>query len=480
MPAKILVANRGEIAVRIINECRKLGIKTVAVCSDIERGSMHMKNADEGYCIGPAPMKDSYMNIDALINAALTTKADMIHPGYGFLSENKAFVKSCEERGISFIGPVSGVLARVSDKYSAKQIAVSQNIPVLKGYITEDIDSALMRANIIGYPIMIKKSNGGGGAGIKAVYNDNELKNAFKMFYTTNNGKLFIEKYIERARHIEVQIMADSRGNVITLGTRECSIQQNNKKVLEECPAQRLSEALLQDLYSDSVKMAKAVNYAGVGTLEFLADEHGNHYFMEMNARIQVEHGITEMISNMNLMQWQIRIALGEQIPFTQDDVKLSGHALECRINALNYGRIDNWRLDSGEARFDHAIADGMNLSPYYDALLGKLISYGPSRDDAIHKMRGYLSNLQINGIETNINLHKKILNNDCFNEGIYFTNFLSKGEELPVKDGYIREPEPALAEAGPPARVKRQRPSWLRINVESLFKDKSLYKEAL
>jgi len=443
MLTKVLIANRGEIAVRIINECKKLGIKTVAICSDIERDALHMRIADEGYCIGAAPQKESYMNLDAIVNTAFITKTDMVHPGYGFLSERMEFAQLCEQYGISFIGPASSILAQVSNKISAKQIAISQQIPVLTGYIAESIGDALRCINEIGYPAMIKTSNGGGGVGLKAVFNENELKKAFDILQTSRDKKLFIEKYIERARHIEIQIMSDKFGNIVTLGNRECSIQLNNKKVLEESPAQNLSADLLEKLYSDSLKLARAVNYTGVGTIEFLVDETENYYFMEMNARIQVEHGVTEMITGLNLVEWQIKIALGEKIPFAQDEIKINGHALECRINALNYGQIDSWRLNAKDARFDHALTNGISITPYYDSLLGKLISYGQTRKDSICKMRKYLGGLQIYGIKTNIESHKSILNNENFTDNTYFTNFLSihgiNSDKVELIDGWKR-----------------------------------------
>lgn len=430
MFSKILIANRGEIAVRAINECRQMGIQTVAVCSDIERDALHMQVADEGYCIGSASIKDSYMNADAIINATLATRLDAIYPGYGFLSEKAEFVKLCEKYSIPFIGPDSDTLTQIGDKITAKKVAASQNIPILKGYIVENIDDALLHTTEIGYPVMLKISDSGGGAGMKPVYCDDELKKAFETLQISENGKLLIEKYIEKARHIEIQIMADSYGNVVTLGSRECSIQQNNKKVLEECPAQNLSTELLNKLYADSLKLAQAVNYVGVGTVEFLVDKAENCYFMEMNARIQVEHSITEMISGINLVQWQIKIAAGEKISFTQDNITFNGYSIECRINALNCGKIVNWKLDNSKVRFDHALVDGIIVTPYYDALLGKLISHGQTRNDAIRKIQVYLNDLQINGIETNIELHKRILNNESFLNGIYFTNFL-KSEVL-------------------------------------------------
>ena len=479
MPLKLLVANRGEIAVRVINECKKLGIKTVAICSEIERSALHMKLADEGYCIGPAAPQDSYMNKDVIVNAAVITHADMIHPGYGFLSESNEFAKQCEQRNISFVGPVSRVIARVSDKFSMKQIAASLQVPVLGGYVVRGVEEALEQAHEIGYPIMLKAARGGGGAGIKAVYEDGELINAFEIFQNDRYTKLFVEKYIENARHIEIQIMADNHGNVVTLGSRECSMQIHNKKVLEECPANRLSAQKLDELYTDSLKLAKAVNYTGMGTLEFLVDDRGKHYFMEMNARIQVEHGITEMITGLNLIHWQIRIAQGDTIPFKQDDIKLSGHALECRVNAQSLGRIDGWRLRNNEARFDHALTDALTLTPYYDSMLGKLISYGSSRNDAIDKMRTYLDDLQISGIETNIGLHKKILNNECFINGLYYTNFLNNIDELPHLTDYTGELQPAGAEVSLPVHVKVRSFSWARTFVESAFRDKGVYKEA-
>ena len=428
---KLLVANRGEIAVRIINECKQLGIKTVAICSEIERATLHMKIADEGYCIGAAPIKDSYMNAGAIINAALITKTDVIHPGYGFLSEDKGFAKACKKNNIMFVGPLSDTLAQLGDKIEAKNIASAQHIPILPGRLVKDIDEALLLADKIGYPVILKICDGGGGSGIIPAFNVDELKKAFNVLQTSKSVQLLIEKYVEKTRHIEVQIMADQHGNIITLGNRECSIQLDNKKVLEECPAQNLSAELMEKLYTDSIKLTRAVNYVGVGTMEFLVDEEENYYFIEMNARIQVEHGITEMITGMNLVQWQIKIAVGEKIPFTQEDIILSGHALECRINAQSCGQVESWQLNNREARFDHAIVNGITVTPYYYAMIGKLIAHGQTRSDAIGKMNRYLNNLHINGIKTNIDLHKNILSNSNFLNSVYYTDFL-------IKEGYV------------------------------------------
>ncbi|MDR2648247.1 MAG: ATP-grasp domain-containing protein [Clostridiales bacterium] len=431
MYTKMFVANRGEIAVRVINECKKLGIKTVAACSDTERNALHMRIADKGYCIGAAAVKDSYMNAQAIINAALITESDVIHPGYGFLSENTEFARTCERQGVSFVGPASDTLAQAADKINTKRIAVSQQIPVLKGYLVEDVEDALSRADEIGYPVMLKVSSGGGGAGMESVFNDNELKKTFESLQPLKCGGILLEKFIEIARHIEVQIMADKYGNMLTIGNRECSIQIRNKKVLEECPAQNLSDVLLNRMYADSVKLARALNYVGVGTIEFLVDDTENYYFMEMNARIQVEHGITEMITGINLVEWQIKISAGEKIPFAQDKIKFSGHALECRINAQTCGRIADWRLNNSEVRFDHALTSGLTIWPYYDSLLGKLISHGQTRKDAVDKMCGYLNDLHISGIKTNMDMHKRILHNDCFLSGVYYTNILEN-------EGYV------------------------------------------
>lgn len=429
MISKILVANRGEIAIRAINECKQMGIKTVSVCSDIERNALHMQISDEGYCIGTALTKDSYMNIDAIINAATLTKVDAIYPGYGFLSENVEFAKKCEKSNITFIGPCSNTLMQVGNKISAKKTADSQHIPILSGCFVDDIVDSLLQAHKIRYPVMLKICDGGGGAGMKSAFCDDELKKAYETLQVSKNRQLLIEKYVEKARHIEIQIMADSYGNIVILGSRECSIQINNKKVLEECPARNLSTNLTEKLYKDSLKITKAVNYVGVGTVEFLVDKFENYYFMEMNARIQVEHGITEMITGVNIVQWQIRIAAGEEIPFLQDEVLCKGHTLECRINALSCGKIEEYKLKNNEARFDHALHNGMLITPYYDALLGKMISCGQTRNDAIVKMCAYLDALQINGIKTNIELHKCILSNDKFLNGVYFTDFLKNME---------------------------------------------------
>ena len=421
----MLVANRGEIAVRIINECKQMGIKTVAICSEIERDSLHMQIADEGYCIGAATIKESYTNMEAIINTALITNSDLLHPGYGFLSENVDFVQLCERHNISFIGPTSDTLTKASDKIAVKKNAREWQIPVLTGYTVKKLDDALIHANNIGYPVMIKVSNGGGGTGMQPVYKADELKKSVEMLCSGENRELLIEKYIETARHIEIQIMADMYGKFVTLGNRECSIQLNNKKVLEECPAQNLSDNLLKKLYADSLKLAKAVSYVGLGTVEFLVDEAENYYFMEMNARIQVEHGITEMITGINLMQWQIKIAAGERIAFTQDDITFAGHAIECRINAETCGQINKWCFNYDEARFDHALFSGMNVTPYYDSLLGKLISHDQTKIDAVCKMQRYLDVLQIDGIKTNIEQQKAITNDDRFINMTYYTSFL-------------------------------------------------------
>ena len=426
----MLVANRGEIAVRIIKECKKMGIKTVAVCSDIERDALHMQIADEGYCVGTAPIKDSYGSIETIINASIITDSDSIHPGYGLLSENTEFVQLCEQHNILFAGPTSDILLRASDKSTMKKIACEQQIPVLTGYSISNINDALIYAHETGYPVMLKINNGGGGIGMKSVYNDDELKKSFKVLQCGKNRELLIEKYLETVRHIEVQILADKYRNILILGNRDCSIQLDNKKVLEECPAQNLSPELLKKLYADSLKLAQAINYIGIGTVEFLVDEAENYYFMEMNARIQVEYGISEMITGIDLIEWQIKIAAGEKILFSQEDISFKGHAIECRINAQSCGNIVDWHLKDSDARFDHMLVAGMNVTPYYDSLLGKLISYGQTRNEAIFKMRKYLKELQITGIKTNINEQKAIIDNDLFISSVYFTNFL-KNEAL-------------------------------------------------
>lgn len=440
---KVLVANRGEIAVRIIRACRELGIRTVAVYSEADRESLHVKLADESVCIGPPSPAQSYLNVQNIIAAAKTKKADAIHPGYGFLAENPYFAEMCATCGITFIGPSSRCIEVMGDKASAKAEMEKAGIPVVPGSdgIIEDEDQALSVAGEIGYPVIIKAAAGGGGRGMRIVQNPEELRKSVALARQEaeaafGNPQIYIEKYIEEPRHVEIQILGDAFGNVVHLYERDCSIQRRHQKILEEAPSPALSPELREKMGSDAVKAAKLIGYSSAGTIEFLLDKNGNYYFIEMNTRIQVEHGVTEMVTGIDLVKQQILIAAGEKLEIKQEDVKLNGHAIECRINAedpmRNFvptpGKIEFFHVPGGPGiRVDTAVYPGYVVPPFYDSMIAKVMAWAPSREEAILRMKRALEELRIEGISTNISFHIKIMDNAFFRRGEVYTNFIQR-----------------------------------------------------
>ena len=443
MFSKVLIANRGEIAVRIIRACRELGIRTVAVFSEPDRDALHAQIADEAICIGPAATRDSYNNVAAILSACEITGAEALHPGFGFLSENAGFARMCEKCGVKFIGPRPESIEMMGDKSTAKETMKKAGVPVVPGSdgVVETLEDARRIASEIGYPIMVKASAGGGGRGIRYVGDEGELESAFvaakqEALSFFANDQVYIEKFIEGPRHIEVQILADRFGNVVHLGERDCSMQRRNQKVLEESPCDAISDELRKKMGDTAVRAAKAVGYENAGTIEFLLDKHKNFYFMEMNTRIQVEHPVTEAVTDFDLIKEQINIAAGEKLSFTQDDVVIRGHAIECRINAENPernfmpcpGLITNVHFPGGKGvRVDSHIYNNYRVPPNYDSMLLKLIVHSKDRATAIAKMRSALGELVIEGIDTNLDFQYDILNNEAFQEGDTDTGFIPR-----------------------------------------------------
>ncbi|MGN0679330.1 MAG: acetyl-CoA carboxylase biotin carboxylase subunit [Oscillospiraceae bacterium] len=440
---KILIANRGEIAIRIMRACRELGIKTVAIYSEADKSALHAQIADEAICIGPAASKDSYLNTKAIIAACEITHAEAIHPGFGFLSENADFARLCEACGLTFIGPTPQVMDLMGDKANARKTVVDAGVPVIPGSdgIVPDLDTAKKICNEFGYPVMVKATAGGGGRGIRLVTNEEELESNFisaqqEALACFGNGDLYIEKFIENPRHIEIQLLADNYGNVIHLGERDCSLQRRNQKVLEESPSPIMTDDLRRRMGEAAVSAAKASGYRNAGTIEFLVDKNKDFYFMEMNTRIQVEHPVTEFVTGIDLVKAQIRIAAGEKLWLTQDDVKLTGHAIECRINAEdprhNFrpspGKIRSIHVPGGfNVRIDSAVYTGYTIPPYYDSMIAKLLVKGADREEAISKMKVALSEFIIDGVETNIDFQLKLLKNEYFERGEFDNGFLNR-----------------------------------------------------
>ncbi|WP_124041818.1 acetyl-CoA carboxylase biotin carboxylase subunit [Clostridium perfringens] len=440
---KILIANRGEIAVRIIRACRELGILTVAVYSEIDKDALHVQLADEAVCIGPWNSKESYLNIQNILSACVLTGAEAIHPGFGFLSENPRFAKMCEECNIEFIGPNWRAIELMGNKAMAREIMKKADVPVVPGYEgeIESPEFALKIAKKIGFPVIVKASSGGGGKGIRIVYKKEDFisnYNTAKSEAQANFGddKIYIERFVENPKHIEVQLLCDKHGNALHLFERDCSAQRKNQKVLEEAPSSILSDEQRDKLGNIAVKAAKAVNYSNVGTIEFLLDKNGEFYFMEMNTRIQVEHPITEMITGVDLVKEQIKVAFGKELEITQDDLKINGHSIECRINAedpsKNFmpcpGLIKEINFPGGfGVRLDTAIYSGYKIPHCYDSMIGKLIVHGKDREEAISKMKRALDEFAIDGITTNIDYHFLILDHEDFKNGTYNTSFLSE-----------------------------------------------------
>ncbi|ETI96489.1 MAG: hypothetical protein Q606_CBAC00062G0005 [Intestinibacter bartlettii DORA_8_9] len=449
MLKKILIANRGEIAVRIIRACRELGVSTVAIYSEADNYALHTQMADEAVCVGGPQSKDSYLNMTNILSACVLTGCEAIHPGFGFLSESSKFAKICKECNIKFIGPDYETIELMGNKGKAREIMKKVGVPVVPGYEGK-IDSSIQALEIakeIGFPVIIKAALGGGGKGIRIVREESEFKHNFEAAKLEaqacfSDDRMYIEKFIEKPRHIEFQILADEFNNIIHLGERECSLQRNNQKVLEEAPSVFLDEETRLKMGEVAKYAAKAVNYKNAGTIEFLVDKDSNFYFMEMNTRIQVEHPITEMVTGVDIVKEQIRIASGLKLNLTQEDVNVNGNAIECRINAEdpenNFrpspGLIDELYIPSGPGvRVDSAIYSGYEIPPYYDSMLGKMITYGATRDEAIIKMKRALGEFAIGGVKTNIDFQYDILTNKEFVKGNYDTSFIS--EKLMAKD---------------------------------------------
>ena len=429
MFSKILIANRGEIAIRIIRALSEMGIKSVAVYSNADKNSLHRYLADESICIGSEDASDSYLRADRIISAALLTGAKAIHPGYGFLSENEDFASLCEENGIAFIGPGSALMRKLSDKTRMKEIAKDAGLDTIPGTsILSSLEEAKERAKEIGYPVMLKARSGGGGRGIRLVEDDDQMEKAYPIArneaeQSFSDGALYLEKYIASASHIEVQILADEFGNAVSFAERDCSMQRNHQKLIEESPSAKVSEEERALLMEKVRKAAIKMGYRNAGTMEFLFSSDRKFYFMEMNVRLQVEHPVSEILSSIDIVKWQIRIAAGIPLSFTTKDVRTKGAAIECRINALSTGEIEELHIPGGPfVRFDTYIEKGALVSPYYDSLLGKLIVYAQTRDEAIRKMRAYLCELQIVGVKTNIEQQLMILKNPDFISGTYDT----------------------------------------------------------
>ena len=443
MLKKILIANRGEIAVRIIRACRELGIRTVAVYSEIDKNSLHKELADEAICIGPAPSNKSYLNVKAIIEAACLTGCDGIHPGYGFLSENSSFAKMCDEIGIKFIGPTYKMIELMGNKSKAKETMKNAGVPVVPGSygLVDNVLEAIKVALRIGYPVILKASSGGGGKGIRIAYNEKELVKFYDLVkqeanISFNDDSIYIEKFIENPRHIEVQIMADEHGSVIHLGERDCTVQRNNQKMLEETPSEVITDKLRQKMGKITVNALKEIGYSNVGTIEYLLDKNKDFYFMEMNTRVQVEHPITEAITGIDIIKEQLRIASGEKLQYKQDDIKFTGHSLEARINAENPyknfmpspGEIKELHIPGGNGvRIDTAIYPGYKIPPTYDSMIAKIIVHGKDRNESISKMKSALGEFVIDGISTNIDFLYKILEDEDFISNNYDTSFIAK-----------------------------------------------------
>lgn len=440
---KILIANRGEIAVRIIRACKTLGIKTVAVYSQVDENSLHIVLADEKICIGPGNLRESYLDMTKIVSAALISGAEAIHPGFGFLSERSDFVDLCKENNIKFIGPDSKIIDSMGNKSKARNTMMEADVPVVPGSkepVFESEDGKKI-ADEIGYPVIIKASSGGGGKGMRIVEQDADFEKLFNLAQVEsvnafNDNTMYVEKYIKNPKHIEVQILGDSHGNVVHLGERDCSIQRNHQKMIEESPSPAISSEIRQKLGKIAVRAAKAVNYENAGTIEFLMDENFNFYFIEMNTRIQVEHPVTEMVTGIDLIKEQIKIAYGEKLSFTQDDIEIKGHAIECRINAENPannflpcpGEITSLNFPGGNGvRVDTFVYSGYKIPMNYDSMIGKIIVHGCDRKEAIEKMKMALDELVVGGIETNANFQYSLMNNPTYVDGNANTGFIEE-----------------------------------------------------
>ncbi|MCI9501643.1 MAG: acetyl-CoA carboxylase biotin carboxylase subunit [Hungatella sp.] len=440
---KILIANRGEIAVRIIRACRNMGIRSVAIYSKEDENSLHVQLADQRICIGEGPAKNSYLNMDRIITAALNVEADAIHPGFGFLSENSAFVRKCQENGITFIGPEADVMDRMGNKSQARKTMMEAGIPVVPGTKEPVYDPEVGRqlAGEIGYPVIIKASSGGGGKGMRVARSEGEFEEQFNLAQRESanafgDDTMYLERFVENPRHVEIQIMADTMGNVVSLGDRDCSVQRNHQKLIEESPSPAISEETRKAMSRYAVLAAKTVGYTNAGTIEYIVDPKGGFYFMEMNTRIQVEHGVTEMVTGTDLIIEQIRVAMGEPLSFSQKDIKPKGHAIECRINAeipeMNFmpspGVVEHMHLPAGNGvRVDTGLYAGYKIPSEYDSMIAKVIVHGPNREAAIQKMRSALDEMLIMGVKTNLDFQYQIMRHPLFVEGRADTGFIEK-----------------------------------------------------
>lgn len=440
---KILIANRGEIAVRIIRACRNMGIRSVAVYSKEDAKSLHVQLADQRICIGEGPARNNYLNMDQIITAARNMGADAIHPGFGFLSENSEFVRKCEENGITFIGPEADVIDKMGNKSQARSTMMEAGVPVVPGTKEPVYDAVVGKelADAIGYPVMIKASSGGGGKGMRVAKDGDEFEFQFNMAQRESanafgDDTMYIEKFIENPRHVEIQIMADEHGNVVALGERDCSVQRNHQKLIEESPSPAINDEIREKMNQYAVLAAKTVGYTNAGTIEYIMDCHGNFYFMEMNTRIQVEHGVTEMVTGTDLIIEQIRVAMGEPLSFTQEDIAIKGHAIECRINAeipeKNFmpspGVVEHMHLPAGNGvRVDTALYSGYNIPIEYDSMIAKVIVHAPDRAAALQKMRSALNEMVILGVDTNLDFQYQIMNHPTFVKGEADTGFIEK-----------------------------------------------------
>lgn len=432
MFSKILIANRGEIAVRIIRACKEMGVATVAVYSEADKNALHVSLADQSYCIGSAEATDSYLNENQIISTAILAGAQAIHPGYGFLSENAHFARLCRKNGLVFIGPDPDSMERLSDKAILKELIRNTGLSVIPGTkAVASISEAKKEAAKIGYPVMLKACAGGGGRGIRLIRAEEELEDAYmqatsEAISAFGDGSVYLEKYIFPARHVELQVLADEFGNAVCLGDRDCSLQRRNQKLIEETPSPAVNKAQRDEIMELAVDAVKKIGYVGAGTLEFLLDKEGNFWFMEMNVRLQVEHTVTEMLTGYDLVKWQIRIAAGIPLNFTQMDIKIKGSAIECRINAQACGKLKMLHVPGGPSvRFDTCLIEGTTVSPYYDSLLGKLVVYAKEREETLRKMRASLCELVIDGIPTNIEEQLSLIGDDRFMSGNYDLTFM-------------------------------------------------------
>ena len=436
MFSKILIANRGEIAVRIIRACKEMGISTVAVFSEADREALHVSLADESYCIGPAPVGESYLNMAAIISAAICSGAQAIHPGYGLLSENAEFSELCERCHIKFIGASAPVIRRMGDKDEARRTMREAGVPVIPGTdVIHSAAEAVQAAQTIGFPLLIKARSGGGGRGIRRVDRLEDVESAFltasaEAQSAFGDGAVYMEKLLENVKHIEVQVLCDAKGHCVCLGERECSMQRKNQKLVEESPSTAVDSALREKLYAATLRAVQAVGYEGVGTVEYLLTREGEFYFMEMNTRLQVEHPVSELVTGKDIVKWQIRIAAGVELDCTQADIKVRGAAIECRINAGGVGKVNFLHIPSGPwVRFDTFLYQGYEVPPFYDSMLGKMIVFSSTREEAIRKMQSALCELVIGGLPNNIEDQIDIIRDPVFHSGDYYTDFIKNRE---------------------------------------------------